>query len=104
MPGDKIEIQERNMMFHSNDYIEKAIEKRSESKCWYILHYNINTTEYLNEIEFITYKEACESYEKETSYNEEDRVELMFAPEQEDEEFENNVIIKQKMTKRNLNK
>lgn len=70
-----------------------AIEKRSNHLDWYVLHYNTKTTAYMNEIEFMTYDEAIEKYHNEKPYSYDDRVELIFAPIEDDEEFENNIVV-----------
>lgn len=80
------------------EYAKKAIEERAEQKCWYVLHYDTHTTEYLNEIEFMTYEEACKKFKKEQSYTIADRVELMFAPFNDDEEFDHNIVVNNKRT------
>ena len=57
----------------------------------------MKTTSYNNEIVFKTFKEACEEFEQtEPSYADE-RVELMFSPQQGDKEFSDNILIKFKL-------
>lgn len=79
------------------DYI---ITKRKNHLDWYVLHYDTETTAYLNEIEFLTYEEALDKYNKEQPLSSNDRVELMFSPTEDDEEFEENVLIYYKIKER----
>lgn len=74
-------------------YANRAIEKRSNELCWYVLHYDTKTTAYLNEIEFQTYDDAMKKFKKEKPLTPADRVELIFAPFQNDSEFEENMVI-----------
>lgn len=80
------------------EYVKKAIKERAKQKCWYILHYDTHTGDYLNEIEFMTYDEAYKKFKKEQSYTIGDRIELMFAPFDNDEEFDHNIIANNKRT------
>ena len=83
------------------EYIEDAIRNRSEHIDWYVLHYDLDTTDYLNDIEFSNLADAWKKFKSEKPYSVSDRVELMFAPEWTDEEFEDNVVInfKQRLSK-----
>jgi hypothetical protein len=73
--------------------IDFIIMERRNHLDWYVLHYDTETTAYLNEIEFMTYEKALEKYNKEEPFSSTDRVELMFSPNEDDEEFEENVLI-----------
>ena len=56
---------------------------------FYVLHYNIKTSGYGNEIVFMSFKDAMEVYINEKPFNELDRVELVYSPIQN----EDNVVI-----------
>lgn len=74
----------------------EAISERADKKDWYILKYDVKTTEYNNEIVFKTLDEAEEEWKKtEPSYKDE-RIELIFSPEENDPEFGENLLIKYK--------
>jgi hypothetical protein len=73
-----------------------AVKKRATVNDWYVLKYDIETTAYNNEIVFKTLDEAVKEFsETEPSYKNE-RVELMFAPEGDDPDFEDNVVVNYK--------
>ncbi|MBR3208904.1 MAG: hypothetical protein IKF82_01415 [Bacilli bacterium] len=84
-----------------NDYeltaINYALQKRGLNLDWYVLRYDVETTEYNNEIVF---KDIIEAYEEflntEPNYPNE-RIELVFAPSDEDEEFGENMVINYKV-------
>ena len=74
----------------------EAISERADKKDWYVLKYDVKTTEYNNEIVFKTLDEAEEEWKKtEPSYQNE-RIELIFSPEENDPEFGENLLIKYK--------
>lgn len=79
-------------------YNKSIIDKRSQHKDFYVLHYNMVTTEYLNDIVFMTYDEAKALYEQSKSISVEDRVELIFAPADNDVEFSDNIVLESKFT------
>ena len=87
----------------SKEEIEEAIEKRGETNSWYVLHFDVKNADYLNEIEFKSYSEAVEQFEKETPINDNDRVELIFSPEETDNEFSDNIILKTKKNRKGEN-
>jgi hypothetical protein len=73
-----------------------AVKARANAKDWYVLKYDTKTTDYNNEIIFKTLDEAVKEFsETEPSYADE-RVELMFAPEDGDPDFGDNVVINYK--------
>lgn len=75
----------------------EAINTRGDRKDWYVLKYDVETTAYNNEIAFKTLDEANEEWKKtEPSYKNE-RIELIFSPEEDDPEFGDNILIKYKM-------
>ena len=84
-----------------NDYeltaINYALQQRGLNLDWYVLRYDTQTTEYNNEIVF---KDIIEAYEEflntEPNYPNE-RIELIFAPGDEDEEFGENMVINYKL-------
>ena len=78
------------------EIVREAILKRADYKDWYVLRYNLKTTEYNNEIVFKTYNEAVEEFKNSLPNNEDERVELIFAPEKNDKEFFDNILIAHK--------
>jgi hypothetical protein len=73
-----------------------AVKARAEVKDWYVLKYDTETTAYNNEIVFKTLDEAVKEFsETEPSYKNE-RVELIFAPEDGDPDFGDNVVVNYK--------
>ena len=89
----RVDVEIKPLNSGDEEYIKDAIKKRSESFDWYVLHYDTKTTDYLNDIEFSTLKDAWEKFKEEEHYNESDRIEIIFAPEFADEEFEDNVVV-----------
>ena len=81
------------------EYARDAIKNRSEHIDWYVLHYDVDTGDYLNEIEFSNLADAWELFKGEKPYTINDRVELVFAPEFNDEEFFDNIVVNYKMKK-----
>jgi len=75
---------------------EAAVKERADVKDWYVLKYDTKTTEYNNEIVFKTLDEAVKEFsETEPSYADE-RIELIFAPEIDDPDYGDNVVINYK--------
>ena len=72
---------------------ESAIKSRRDDNCWYVLHYNTQNTFYLNKIEFLSLREAVALFLGSEPLSAEDRIELMFAPEDDDEIFGDNIVV-----------
>jgi hypothetical protein len=73
-----------------------CIRLRKNELDWYVLKYDVKTTEYNNEIVFKTLDEAVKEFsETEPSYADE-RIELIFAPEMDDPDYGDNVVINYK--------
>jgi hypothetical protein len=79
--------------------INYIIMERRNYPDWYVLHYDTKTTAYLNEIEFMNFGNAMAKYNKELPYSSTDRVELMFSPMEDDDMFDENVLICSKLIK-----
>ena len=77
-------------------FINNAIQYRADYLDWYVLKYDVKTGAYNNEIVFKTYKEAFEEYGKTKSSYSDERIELIFSPTEDDEEFGDNILIKSK--------
>ena len=74
------------------EYIEEIIKNRANNDNeFYVLHYDVETSDYLNEIVFTDLKTAVAIFEGSTQINENDRIELIFSPD--DEEFGENVVM-----------
>lgn len=80
----------------TKDVIE-AITERGNEKDWYMLKYDVKTTEYNNDIVFKTLDEANEEWKKTKPSYPDERIELIFAPTQDDPKFKDNVLVKYKM-------
>ena len=77
----------------------QAIQSRADEKDWYVLKYDMHTTDYNNQIVFKTLSEAWEEFiETESSYPEE-RIELIFSPQDDDPDFGDNIVVNYKMFK-----
>ncbi len=73
-----------------------AVDNRKDYLDWYVLHYDVKTTGYNNDIVFKTFDEALDEYIQEKPFYKNDRVELMFAPAIDDKNFHNNIVIMSK--------
>ena len=73
--------------------IEEAVELRGNKPDWYILHYDIKTGEYEDDFNFKPLNEAIEEFKNAKHKNSNDRIELIFAPEDDDEEFGDNILV-----------
>ncbi len=73
-----------------------AVEDRYQDKDWYVLRYDTETTEYYNEIVFQTFDEALKKFKKTKPTHKNERVELMFAPTEDDPEYFDNIVVKYK--------
>lgn len=77
-------------------YIEEVIEKRANENDWYVLKYDVKTSEYNNKIVCKPLKEAWEEFEAtEPSYDNE-RIELIFSPNLFDEDYKENAVVNYK--------
>lgn len=74
---------------------EELVEKFQDKNYWYVLHYDVRTTKYLNEIEFSNYENALKKFNSENFINEEDRIELIFSAEGFDlQYYSENIVVK----------
>jgi len=77
----------------------QAVQSRADEKDWYVLKYDMHTTDYNNQIVFKTMGEAWKEFlETESSYPEE-RIELIFSPQDDDPDFEDNIVVNYKLFK-----
>ena len=77
----------------------KAVQSRADEKDWYVLKYDMCTTDYNNKIVFKTLGEAWQEFlQTESSYPEE-RIELIFSPQADDPDFGDNIVVNYKMFK-----
>jgi hypothetical protein len=77
----------------------QAVQSRADEKDWYVLKYDMHTTDYNNPIVFKTMGDAWKEFlETESSYPEE-RIELIFSPQDDDPDFEDNIVVNYKMFK-----
>ncbi len=87
------ELEKENVDFKfnplNNDLNLEEIMKRKNNKEFYVLHYDLKTTEYLNEIEFVNLNTAIMQY-KGTTPKKGERIEIMYAPVNN---CENNAVI-----------
>ena len=79
----------------SNEDVNEILKLRQHSDVFYVLVYDIKTTQYKNEMEFMTFEKANKKFLN-TKAGEGERVELMFAPEHTDSLFKDNVVIMSK--------
>ena len=89
----RVDVEVKPLSPNDEEYVRDAIRNRSEHFDWYVLHYDTETTDYLNDIEFSNLKDAWEKFKGEEPMSKSDRVELIFAPEFSDDEFEDNVVV-----------
>lgn len=80
--------------YSSQKNVAEAILNRANCKDWYVLKYDLKTTAYNNEIVFKTLKEAEEEFENTQPSYEGERIEIIFSPEESDEEFFDNKLVK----------
>lgn len=77
----------------------KAVQSRADEKDWYVLKYDMCTTDYNNQIVFKTMGDAWKEFlETESSYPEE-RIELIFSPQEDDPDFGDNIVVNYKLFK-----
>jgi hypothetical protein len=80
--------------------MKKIIKDRGNELEFYVLHIDTNTDEYLNDIEFKTYKDAREEFNKATRINKNDRIELIFSPDLEtNDKYQDNEVLMTKGAK-----
>lgn len=73
-----------------------CVRLRKDELDWYVLKYDVKTTEYNNEIVFQTYNEAIEKYNNTHSSYINERIELIFSPK-DDDVFKENELVLSKM-------
>ena len=79
--------------------VKRIIDKRDIKLDFYILVYNVITTEYLNEIIFQTYQEALKKFHETNITDANTVVEIIFSPQEDDKEYYDNVVIMRKELK-----
>lgn len=84
---NKVEIEDYR------DEVEQEIEERKNENEWYVLKYDVETTGYNNDIVFKTYDEALKEFDATNPSYENERIELIFSP---DEEYGDNMIVMSK--------
>jgi len=77
----------------------QAVQSRADEKDWYVLKYDMNTTDYNNQIVFKTLGEAWQEFQETESSYPEERIELIFAPQDDDPDFGDNIVVNYKMFK-----
>jgi hypothetical protein len=77
----------------------KAIQSRADEKDWYVLKYDMCTTDYNNKIVFKTLGEAWQEFQETESSYPEERIELIFSPQDDDPDFGDNIVVNYKMFK-----
>ena len=78
------------------EWAKNAFKLRKMQKCWYVLKYDIETTQYNNEIVFKNFFEAFEEFENTYPSYTDERIELIFSPEENDTEFSENIVVNYK--------
>ena len=74
------------------EYVKEIIKTRADNDNeFYVLHYDVENSDYLNEIVFTDLKTAVAIFEGSTQINNNDRIELIFSPD--DDEFGDNVVM-----------
>lgn len=82
-----------NPLTEEVDYVHVIERKRGLENVFYVLHYDVKTGKYLNEIISVPLKTAIALYDGSVPLNENDRIELIFAPVDGDDEFSDNVVM-----------
>ena len=77
----------------------EAIQSRADEKDWYVLKYDMCTTDYNNQIIFKTLGEAWQEFQETESSYPEERIELIFSPQDDDPDFGDNIVVNYKMFK-----
>ena len=75
---------------------ESAVESRADKLNWYVLKYDTVSTEYNNTIEFKTLSDAWEEFQRTDSSYPNERIELIFSPYEDDDEFGDNIVVNYK--------
>lgn len=73
-----------------DDWIEDVVKNHSDKKWFYILHYDLKTTEYLNDIEFVDLKTVILQFDNAKQINKNDRIEIICSP---DEDYGDNLVM-----------
>lgn len=76
--------------------LKQIINERGNELDFYVLVYNVKTTEYLNDIVFQTYQKALKKFYVTSNENQDVVVELIFSPQMGDKTYCDNVIIMRK--------
>lgn len=63
----------------------RAIGEHSNDFNWYVLHWDMKTNKYLNDIVFTDFSSAIKQFKEAEFLNENDRIELIYSSEDEDE-------------------
>lgn len=90
-----------NPLSETISYVNDIVRKRKDDYDFYVLHYDISTGKYLNEIITMNLHAAIAIYQGSKMLNENDRIELIFSPKDNDEEFSVNVVIAWKGANKN---
>ena len=77
----------------------QAVQSRADEKDWYVLKYDMCTTDYNNKIVFKTLGKAWQEFLKTESSYPEERIELIFSPQDDDPDFGDNIVVNYKMFK-----
>lgn len=73
--------------------LQELIKTRGDEYDWYVLRYDLETTSYNNKIVFKKYKDALEEFNNSEPEYPKERIELIFSPLAEDEEYFDNELI-----------
>lgn len=92
-------MEEAKEFLSLNMEAKRIIDKRDIKLDFYVLVYNVITTEYLNEIVFQTYQEALKKFHRINIADANTVVEIIFSPQEDDKEYYDNVVIMRKEAK-----
>ena len=74
-------------------HLEVLKNKRGHLNDWYVLRFDMKTTDYNNNIVFQNYQDAFEKFKGFEPRYKEERIELIFAPTEDDKTYKDNELI-----------
>lgn len=77
----------------------EIIENRKNELDWYVLKYDLKTTDYNNDIVFKTYEEALKEFNQTKSSYKDEKIEIIFSPQEDDPLYYDNELILEKYYK-----
>lgn len=97
MPGRDTVLAEVDRRWEISNHYNDVLYKFSHLPRFCVMHYDYNAKKELDTSDLTTYRRALEDFATEKPMGETDRVELWFFPDEEEKQYNDNILLKYKV-------